>query len=321
MRSTLAVILFACFSLLSWSFAHAQSGAKRPIRLLVGSPPGGPSDTQARLVVPRMSEILGHSIIVDNRPSNNGVVANEIAARAAPDGYTLIVGNSGTHAVNQTLYKSLPYDCIKDFAPITQFSTTGLVLAANPRLPANTIPELAAYAKKEPGKINIGIPGATGQLAGDALWSMLGVKMNNINYKGSSPSEIALLSGEVDIVVLTPLAAMNHLSTGKLKALGMTSAERHPALPNVPTVAEQGVTGYDFQFWNGMFAPARTPPALVRKLNEAVVAALNSAEVTERLMQMGLVKSANSPEAFAAIVKNDVERFRKVIIESGIPRM
>lgn len=321
MRSTLAVILFVCLSLLSSSFAHAQSGAKRPIRLLVGSPPGGPSDTQARLVVPRMSEILGQSIIVDNRPSNNGVVANEIAARAAPDGYTLIVGNSGTHAVNQTLYKSLPYDCIKDFAPITQFSTTGLVLAANPRLPANNIPELAAYAKKEPGKINIGIPGATGQLAGDALWSMLGVKMNNINYKGSSPSEIALLSGEVDIVVLTPLAAMNHLATGKLKALGMTSAERHPALPNIPTVAEQGVTGYDFQFWNGMFAPARTPPALVRKLNEAVVAALNSTEVAERLAQMGLVKSANSPEAFAAIVKNDVERFRKVIIESGIPRM
>ena len=321
MRKTLAVALFACVGLLSYTAAHSQSGGKRPIRMLVGSPPGGPSDTQARLVAPRMSEILGHSIIVDNRPSNNGVVANDIAARAAPDGYTVIVGNSGTHAVNQTLYKSLSYDCIKDFAPITQFSTTGLVVAANPRLPANTIPELAAYAKKEPGRINIGIPGATGQASGDALWSALGIKMNNVNYKGSSPSEIALLSGEVDIVMLTPLAAMNHLATGRLKAFGVTSGERHPLLPNLPTVAEQGVTGYDFQFWNGIFAPARTPPALVRKYNEAVVAALNSPEVSERLAQLGLVKSGNSPEAFAAIVKADVERYRKVIIESGIPRM
>jgi tripartite-type tricarboxylate transporter receptor subunit TctC len=321
MRRTVAITLFACISLLTCTLAQAQSGPKRPIRVLVGSPPGGPSDTQARLVVPRMSEILGASIIVDNRPSNNGVVANEIAARATPDGSTLIVGNSGTHAVNQTLYKSLPYDCIRDFAPITQFSTTGLVVAANPKLPASSIQELAAYAKREPGKTNIGIPGATGQLAGDALWSALGIKMNNVNYKGSSPSEIALLSGEVDIVMLTPLAAMNHLSTGKLKALGVTSSERHPVLPNIPTIAEQGVTGYDFQFWNGIFAPARTPPALVRKYNEAVVAALNSPEVSERLAQLGLVKSGNSPEAFAAIVKTDVERYRKVIIESGIPRM
>ncbi len=321
MRGVLAVTVIAGLAVWACEPVLAQSGPKRPIRVLVGSPPGGPSDTQARLVVPRMSEMLGQTIIVDNRPSNNGIVANEIAARAQPDGYTLVVGNSGTHAVNQSLYKSLPYDCIKDFAPITQFSTTGLVVAANPRLPANTIPELVAYGRREPGKMNIGIPGATGQLAGDALWAALGIKMNNINYKGSSPSEIALLSGEVDIVFLTPLAAMNHLSTGKLKALGMSSAERHPALPNIPTVMEQGVTGYDFQFWNGMFAPAGVARPALAALNKAVVAALYSPEVKDRLTQLGLVVSGNSPDQFARIVKTDVERYRKVIVENNIPRM
>jgi len=299
----------------------AQALPKRPIRMLVGATPGGPSDAHARLVAPRMSEVLGQTIIVDNRASNNGVVANELAARATPDGSTLIVGNSGTHAVNQTLYRKLPYDCIRDFAPITQFSTTGLLVAAHPKLPANAIAELTAHARREPGRVNIGIPGSTGQLAGDALWAALGIRMNNVNYKGSSPAEIAMLSGEVDIVFLTPLAGMHHLASGRLKTLGITSGERHPALPAVPTVAEQGVPGYDFQYWNGLFAPAATPPRLVRTLHDAVLAALQSADVRDRLVQLGLIVKGNTPQAFAEIVKDDVERYRKVILEQRIERL
>lgn len=306
-----------CFS----SALYAQAVPKRPIRMLVGATPGGPSDAHARLVAPRMSEMLGQTIIVDNRASSNGVVANEIAARATPDGSTLIVGNSGTHAVNQTLYRKLSYDCVRDFAPITQFSTTGLLVATHPRLPAGSMPELTAHARREPGRVNVGIPGSTGQLAGDALWAALGIRMNNVNYKGSSPAEIALLSGEVDIVFLTPLAAMHHLASGRLKALGITSIERHPALPNVPTVAEQGVPGYDFQYWNGLFAPAGTPPRLLRTLHEAAIAALTSADVRDRLTQLGLIVRGNAPQAFADIVKSDVERYRKVILEQNIERL
>ena len=301
------------------SVAHAQSN--RPIRVLVASAPAGPSDVQARLLTPKMAEALGQTLVVDNRASANGLVATEICSHAAPDGYTICVGNSGTHAVNATLYKKLPYDVIRDFAPITQFSTTGMVVAANPKLPGTTLPDLVAHAKKHPGATNIAIAGATGQLAGDELWSRLGIKMNNVPYKGSAPSEMAVLAGESQISMLTPLATMNHIASGRIKPYGITSAQRHPLLPQVPTLAEQGVTGYDFQFWNGLFAPRKIPERELRRLHKAVLHALNTPEVKERFGQLGLVTVGNTPEEFAKVVKTDVEKFRKVILESGIPRL
>jgi tripartite-type tricarboxylate transporter receptor subunit TctC len=299
--------------------AAAQS--QRPVRVLVASAPAGPSDIQARLLVPKMSEALAQTLIVDNRPSNNGVFATELCSKANPDGSTICVGNSGTHAVNATLYQKLPYDVIRDFRPISQFSTTGMVVAANAKLPGATLQDLIAHAKKNPGRTNIAIPGATGQLAGDALWSRLQLEMNNVHYKGSAPSEMAVVSGESQIALLTPLATMNHIASGRIKAYGITSAQRHPLLPNVPTVAEQGVQGYDFQFWNGLFAPRKTPDRIVRQLHKAVLHALETPEVRERYAQLGLVVVANSPEEFARVVKTDVEKFRKVILESGIPRL
>ncbi len=304
---------------LSCGVAVAQN--QRPVRVLVASAPAGPSDVQARLLVPKMSEALGRTLIVDNRASANGVVATEICARAAADGYTVCVGNSGTHAVNATLYKKLPYDVLRDFTPITEFSTTGMVVAANASLPGVTLQDLVAYAKKNPGKTNIAIPGATGQLAGDALWSRLHIEMNNVHYKGSAPSEMAVVANESQIALLTPLATMNHINSGRIKAYGITSAQRHPLLPNVPTVVEQGVQGYDFQFWNGLFAPKHIPDSVLRQLHKAVILALQSPEVHERYTQLGLVVVGNTPQEFAAVVKADVEKFRKVIIESGIPRL
>ena len=301
------------------SIAAAQS--QRPIRMLVASAPAGPSDVQARLVSPKMGEALGQTIIVDNRASNNGVVASELCARAAPDGYTICVGNSGTHAVNATLYKKLPYDVVRDFTAVSQFSTTGMVVAANPKLPGNAVQELAAHAKKNPGKTNIAIAGATGQLAGDALWSRLGIDMNNVAYKGSAPSEMAVLAGESHISLLTPLASMNHLNSGRMKAYGITSAQRHPLLPQVPTIAEQGLPGYDFQYWNGLFAPAKLPDRALRQLHKAVMQALMTAEVKERMSALGLVVVGNTPEEFAKVVRTDVEKFRKVILESNIQRL
>jgi tripartite-type tricarboxylate transporter receptor subunit TctC len=318
MKTIICAAVAACACALP-SMAIAQS--QRPLRVLVASAPAGPSDVQARLLVPRMSEALARTLIVDNRASNNGVFATEICAKATPDGSTVCVGNSGTHAVNATLYQKLPYDVLRDFTPVSQFSTTGMVVAANAKLPGTTLQELVAYAKKNPGKTNIAIPGATGQLAGDALWSRLQIEMNNVHYKGSAPSEMAVVAGESHISLLTPLATMNHISSGRIKAYGITSSQRHPLLPNVPTVAEQGVQGYDFQFWNGLFAPRKIPDRVLRELHKAVVSALQSPETKERYAQLGLVIVGNTPEEFAQVVKTDVEKFRKVIIESGIPRL
>jgi tripartite-type tricarboxylate transporter receptor subunit TctC len=301
--------------------ALAQGTPKRPVRVLVASTPGGPSDIQIRLLVPALTAAFGQTIIVDNRPSNNGVVATEIAAKAPPDGHTFTVGNSGTHAVNATLYAKLPYDPVRDFAAVTEFSTTGMVVAANARLPGTSINDLVTLAKQQPGKLNVAIPGATGQLAGDALWSQLQLKMTNIHYKGSAPSELALVSGEADLSLLTPLATLTHIQAGKLKAYGITSPQRSPILPDVPTLAEQGVQGFDIQFWNGLFAPAKTPDALVRAAQRAIAQALQTTETGERFRQLGLQVVGNTPQEFTVIVKNDVEKFRKIIIESGIPRL
>ena len=244
--------------------AAAAAQSQKPVRVLVPSPPGGPSDIQIRLVQPRMSESLGQTLLVDNRASANGVLSSELGAKATPDGHTLTVGNSGTHAVNATLYQKLPYDVVRDFAPITLFSTTGMVLAANPKLPGTTLQDLIEHAKKQPGKTNVAIAGATGQLAGDALWSRLQIQMNDVPYKGSAPAELAVLAGESQLSLLTPLASVKHIEAGKMKAYGITSVQRHPLLPNVPTVAEQGVPGYSVEYWNGLFAPAKTPKRIVQ---------------------------------------------------------
>ena len=318
MRTTVCALLGA---LVAASPAVASAQSQRPIRVLVASAPAGPSDVQARLLVPKMSEALAQTLIVDNRASNNGIYATELCARATPDGYTICVGNSGTHAVNATLYQKLPYDVLRDFAPVSEFSTTGMVVAANPKLPGTSVHDLAAFAKKNPGKTNIAIPGATGQLAGDALWSRLQVEMNNVNYKGSAPSEMAVVAGESHIALLTPLASMNHIAGGRMKAYGITSAQRHPLLPNVPTIAEQGLRGYDFQYWNGLFAPRKIPDRVLRQLHKAVMHALQTPDVRERYGQLGLVVVGHTPEEFAQVVKADVEKFRKVILESGIPRL
>jgi len=321
MKTILQVLAASIILALVSGATLAQGLGKRPVRILVASPPGGPSDTQIRLLVPKMSEMLGQTLIVDNRPSNNGVVASEIAAKAAPDGLTFAVGNSGTHAVNATLYAQLPYDILRDFAPISQFSTTGLVVAANPRLPGRSVQDLVAFAKNQPGKLNVAIAGATGELAGDALWARLNLKMTNVRYKGSAPSELSVVSGETDLSMLTPLATRNHLQSGRLKAYGITSLKRSPVLPDVPTFDEQGVQGFEIQFWNGLFGPANTPPRIVNAMNKAVVYALQAPEVKERFQQLGLVIVGSSPQEFSAVVKRDVEKFRKVIIDSGIPRI
>jgi tripartite-type tricarboxylate transporter receptor subunit TctC len=315
----IAVLLLAVIGAVLPPVAQAQ--LQRPVRMLVPSTPGGPSDVQARLLAPPMGTALGQTVVVDNRASNNGVVSAELCAKAIPDGTTICVGNSGTHAVNATLYQQLPYDVLADFVPVSMFATTGMVVAANPKLPGTGIKDLAAYARANPGKVNIAIPGATGELAGDELWSRLQVKMNNVGYKGSAPSQLAIVTGESHISLLTPLAVASFIADGRIKAYGITSAQRHPLLPNVPTIAEQGVAGYAFDYWNGLFAPKKIPDQTLQQLYKAVTYALDLPDVKDRFAQLGLMIVRTTPEEFARIVKGDVEKFRKVIIESGIPRL
>ena len=321
MSITLRLVAAAVLMALVSSHLLAQSSSKRPVRILVGSPPGGPSDIQIRLLLPKLTEVMGQTLIVDNRASSNGIVAADIASKSPADGHTFAVGNSGTHAVNASLYLKLPYDPVRDFTAVSQFSTTGMVVAANPRLPGTSIHDLAAYAKKNPGKLNVAIPGATGELAGGALWAQLQVKLTNVPYKGSAPSELAVLAGEADVSLLTPLATLAHIQSGRIKAYGITSAQRSPVLPDVPTLMEQGVEGYEVAFWNGLFAPAGTPDSAVRAAHRGIVQALQVPEVKERFRQLGLAVVGNSPQEFSAVVKRDVAKFRKIVIESGIARL
>jgi tripartite-type tricarboxylate transporter receptor subunit TctC len=299
------------------SSALAQGGA-RPIRVLVPVAPGGPSDTAVRLIAPKLGETLGRTLVVDNRASANGVAGTEIASKAVPDGNTLAIGNSGTHAINMTLYRKLPYDVLRDFVPISQIVTSGMVLVAHPKVPAGSLAEFLDLAKKEPGRINIGVAGATGEIAGEALMARTQTRLNNVRYKGSAPTELAVVSGEIAVTLLTPVASMQHIGSGRLKAFGITSARRLPLLPQVPTIAELGVQGFDFQIWHGLFAPAKTPDTVVKLAHQGVVHALATAELRERFQTLGFEVIGSSPQQFAAFVKSEIGKFRAVIREANI---
>jgi tripartite-type tricarboxylate transporter receptor subunit TctC len=317
MKRILVAALSAGLALCS-TLVCAQGVSGRPVRVLVAAAPGGPSDTAIRLILPKLSEGLKQPLVVDNRGGANGVAGTDIAAKATPDGYTLAVGNSGTHAINASLYRKLPYDPVRDFTPIVQMVTSGMVVVANPKVGAGSLTDFIALARKQPGKLNVGIAGATGELSGDALWAQTQLKMNNVRYKGSAPTELAILGGEVDVALLTPLAVRQHLQAGKLRAYGITSVQRSPVLPDVPTIGEQGVRDYDFQIWHGVFAPRGTPDKVIRAVNREAVRALNAADVKERFAMLGFVVIGNTPQEFAAVVKSEVAKFRKVIKESGI---
>ena len=298
--------------------AFAQSD--RPLRIVVAAAASGPSDFVARLLAPRLGEALHQNIVVDNRASANGVAGADIAAKAAPDGLTLAVGNSGTHAINAALYKRLPYDPLRDFAPISQLVVSPMVLAATPRLQFNTVADMIAAARRDPNRLNIAIAGASGQLAGEALKAQMKITLNNVPYKGGVPATLAVIAGESDVSLLTLQGAITQINTGRIKALGVTTIRRTPALPNVPTIAESGVEGFDFGVWHGLFAPAKTPDAIVRKLNTEVVRILNLPESKQRIAPEGYEVIASTPEQFAAVLKREVERYQKIVADAGIPR-
>lgn len=313
---------FACATVVLMSLPQrvmAQgSYPDKPIRLILPTAAGAGHDIVARLIAQKLNEAIGQPVIVDNRPGANGVVAAELVARAPADGYVIAVGNSGTHAINATLYRKLPYDPVRDFTAISEVVSSSPVMVANHRVAANSIRELIAEAKKAPGRFNIAIVGATGEIAGNALKLQAGIDLNNIWYKGGAPGTIALLSGESHLMLTNYSSVVTQVESGKLKLLGVTGARRVAQLPNVPTFAESGLDGYEIEMWYGWFAPSRTPAAIVQTLQKEVARIVSVPDVRDRLIAGGYNIVASTPEQFSERVKREVEKFRKIILDSGM---
>ena len=303
------------------SYGQASALPNKPVRIVIPNAAGGPNDFVGRMIGPKLSETLGQNVIVDNRPSANGVIGSDIVAHAVADGSVLAVGNSGTHAVNGTLYKNPTYDPVRDFAAISEVIFSSLVLVANPKVPANNVKELIAEAKRVPGKVNIAVAGATGELAGNLIKLQGHIEMNDIPYNGGSPAVIAVISNESQLLLTLYSSLKGPIDSGKLKPIGVTGSRRDPQLPNVPTLAESGLPGYEIEFWVGVFAPAKTPAATVQALGREIVRIVNLPEVKERFVSSGYEVVASTPEKFAERVRRDTEKYRKIILETGMQQL
>ena len=301
------------------SAAAAAQYPARPVRFIVPSAVGGGTDIIARAISLKLSESLGQQFVVENRPGAGQMIGIELAAKAPADGYTILMAAS-TLAINPIMYKKVPYDPVRDFAPITQAATLPNVLVVHPSLPVKSVAELIAYAKAHPGQLNFASAGigTSPQMSIELFKSMAGIDMVHIPYKGTAPGVVDLLAGQVLVMAPNLLTALPHIKSGKLRALAVTSAKRSEALPEVPTVAEAGVPGYDSTQWYGVLAPAGTPPQIVARLHDGIVRALRDAEVGKRLAADGAEALGSSPEEFAAFIKSESEKWAKVASAAGI---
>jgi len=299
--------------------AGAQPFPSKPLRVISPFAPGGGNDALCRIVTPKLSELLRQPVYIDNRAGANGIVGTEIAARSAPDGYTIVLIPSG-HAVNATLYRKLPYDSLKDFTAISLVGSSPLVLASHPSLPAKNVRELVAFAKARPGQLSYGSAGigSSGHLGGALFDALAGTKMLHVPYKGMAVAITDLMSGQVTLTFGTSLSVVPHVRSGRLRALATTGAKRSTALPELPTVAEAGVPGYEASLWYGFVGPARIPAEIVKRLNADIVAVLGMADVRERLTAQGVEAQPTTPAEFTRLLAADVERWAKVIQRAGI---
>ncbi len=303
------------------SYGQASALPNKPVRIIIPNAAAGPNDFVGRMLAPRLSETLGQNVIVENRSSANGVIGAEYVARAVADGSVLSVGNSGTHAVNATLYKNPTYDPVRDFAAISEVIFSSLVLVAHPSVPAKNIKELIAEARRAPGKLNIGVAGATGEIAGNMIKLQANIDLNNVPYKGGAPAVIAVISNESQLLLTLYSSLAAPIDAGKLRPIGVTGSRRDPLLPKVPTLAESGLDGYEVEFWVGVFAPAKTPAATVQALGREIVRIVNLPEVKERFITSGYEVIGSTPEQFAERVRRDTEKYRKIILETGMQQL
>jgi tripartite-type tricarboxylate transporter receptor subunit TctC len=300
--------------------AQAPAGyPSKPVKLVIPFPPGGPLDTVGRTIAQKLSEAWGQSVVVDNRPGAGGNIGADLVAKSAPDGYTILMGALSTHAVNPSLYTKMPYDAIADFAPITLVAVTPNVLVVNAALPVNSAKEFVAYAKANSGKLAFGSGsnGSAGHLAGELFKVDTGTDITHVPYKGGAPATQALLAGDTQFMFDNLANAMPHVKAGKLKALAVTTAERSKLAPELPTMAEAGLPGFDISTWFGLFAPAGTPKEIVAKWNAEVTKILKSPEMRERLIAQGAEPAPTTPEQFAAFVKSEIPKYAKIIKASG----
>jgi tripartite-type tricarboxylate transporter receptor subunit TctC len=310
--------LVATGSVAAQTGSTAQGYPTKAIRFIVGFPPGGSNDVVARTLAPRLSEDLGQQVVVDNRGGANTAIATEIAAHAAPDGYTILMNAPG-HATNPALIK-LNFDPIGDFAFITLIAEAPNLLVVHPSFPPKSVKELIAISKKRPGEINYGSSGlgTSVHLSAELFQHMAGVKWVHIAYRGGGPGLAALLSGEVSLYFGNIPTVIGHARAGRLRAIAVSGLKRSPAVPDIPTVAESGVPGYAVTTWWGVSAPAKTPEAITRRLNAAIVRALGSPDLQERLQRLGADLVGSTPEQYSAFIRNEIAKWGKVIRAAGI---
>ena len=303
--------------------ALAQQWPTRPIRFVVPYPPGGPLDQVARALAEKLRDPLGQPVVVENRPGAGGNIGADLVAKAAPDGYSIVMGAVATHAINPYLYAKMPYDANRDFTPVTRVATVPNVLVMNPqtaeRLGVRSLGDLIAYARKNPGKLNYasGGNGSAGHLAGELLEAQAGISMVHIPYGGAAPAQLGLLAGQTDLMFDNLASATPQIRAGKLKAFAVTTAQRSSFFPELPTVAESGLKGFDISTWFGVFAPANTPGPIVDRLNAEFARALAAPDIRERLARMGAEPSPMSPEAFANFVRAEQAKYERVVKSSG----
>lgn len=292
----------------------------KPVNVIVPFAPGGGADVMARLIFSKVSKALGQSFVVENKPGAGGLLGADIVAKSKPDGYTLLLGQTGPNAINPALFKDLPYDPIKDFAPVIQLTSYPYVIIAHPSIPAKTLQELIEQSRAQPGRYTFGTAGlgSSAQLAGEMLMRETGIKMVHVPFKGAGPALLNTISHVVDVTFGDMASATPQVNAGKVRALAVTGPKRVPLLPDVPTVAELGYPGFDAQAWHGVYAPANTPDAIIDKLNRAIAVVLKEPEVIKRLQGDGIEPIGESPQAFAEYTAKEVKKWGDIVRDANI---
>jgi tripartite-type tricarboxylate transporter receptor subunit TctC len=298
--------------------ATAAQWPERPIRMLVGFAPGGGTDATARAIAPKMTELLGQQVIVDNRPGATGNIATDIVSKSNPDGYTILMGTIAALAINPALYAKLPFDPVKDLAPVTRAVDSTNVLVLHPSVPAKSVKELVALAKVKSLNAGSSGVGGAGHLALELFNLQTGVKIVHVPYKGGGPAMIDLLGGNIQLIFATAASAVGHIKSGKIRALAVTTLKRSPLVPDLPTVEETGLKGFEANNWYGVLVPAKTSRAIIMRLNQDITTALLTPDIKELLFKQGLDSAPESPEAFGAYIKSEIAKWAKVVKAAGL---
>ena len=319
MKSWLKAWLVVC----AWvvpAACWAQAYPTKPVRIVVTFGGGGAAEVYSRIIGQHLTEMWGQQVIADPRPGANGIIATEIVARSAPDGYTLLAGVDGTHTINPSFYRKLPYDAVRDFVPLTQMFIAPLVVSVHPSMPVKNMKEFVAFAKTRPGQIAFGSAGHgnAGHLAGELFAQVAGIKLTHVPFKGGAPAMTSLMSGEIPALFGNAANAVPLIKSGRFRALAITTRQRVEAVPDLPTVAESGFPNYEAGTWTGLFAPAKTPPDVVAKIARDAAQVIKRADVREHMTRSALIPVGSTPEEFTAMMKAESARYARLIQQLGI---